>query len=185
MSSHKPLKIAILGKAAVGKSSLTYCFLNKPSPEAHDATIEDKYKTFEKINGEDVEIEVLDTAGEEDYQNLLDMWISYADGFVLAFALNDKESFGIIEDRFNRIVNNKGKNCPIVLVANKSDLEKDRVITPNQVKNLATRLGIRFIESSAKENIHCKEPFMDVATRLYQTSKGSVRRENNSCCLVF
>ena len=92
------VKVAILGSGAIGKSSLTYRFLNKETLENHDATIEDKYKTYERIENENVEIEVLDTAGEEDYQNLRDSWINYAEGFILAYAINDKKSFDYLNE---------------------------------------------------------------------------------------
>ena len=49
------VKVAILGSGAIGKSSLTYRFLNKETLENHDATIEDKYKTYERIENENVE----------------------------------------------------------------------------------------------------------------------------------
>ena len=44
------------------------------------------------VNGKEYEVEILDTAGEEDYQNMMDMWISFGEGFLLVFAINDKES---------------------------------------------------------------------------------------------
>ena len=86
------VKVAILGSGAIGKSSLTYRFLNKETLENHDATIEDKYKTYERIENENVEIEVLDTAGEEDYQNLRDSWINYAEGFILNIYITEAQS---------------------------------------------------------------------------------------------
>ena len=126
------VKVAILGSGAIGKSSLTYRFLNKETLENHDATIEDKYKTYERIENENVEIEVLDTAGEEDYQNLRDSWINYAEGFILAYAINDKKSFDYLNELYTRIANMKGLSCPIVLAGNKCDLTNERVITEEE-----------------------------------------------------
>jgi hypothetical protein len=40
----------------VGKSSLSYSFINYNSPENHDPTIEDKYKVQQVINNESCEI---------------------------------------------------------------------------------------------------------------------------------
>ena len=74
---------------------------------------------------ENVEIEVLDTAGEEDYQNLRDSWINYAEGFILAYAINDKKSFDYLDELYNRIVSMKGMSCAIVIAGNKSDLIDD------------------------------------------------------------
>ena len=45
----------------------------------------------------------MDTAGEEDYQTMVDEWIKAAEGFLLLFAINDKESFKALEDKYKRI----------------------------------------------------------------------------------
>ncbi len=52
----KKLKLTVLGKGMVGKSSLTYRFINYNTPKDHDATIEDKYKTVVEIGGVPCEI---------------------------------------------------------------------------------------------------------------------------------
>lgn len=50
------LNITVLGKGMVGKSSLTYRFINYETPQDHDPTIEDKYKVVQEIAGHSVEI---------------------------------------------------------------------------------------------------------------------------------
>ncbi len=40
-----------------------------------------------------MKLKYLDTAGEEDYQNMIDMWLSFAEGFLLVFTIDNKESF--------------------------------------------------------------------------------------------
>jgi GTPase SAR1 family protein len=74
-------------------------------------------------------IEILDTAGQEDYQSMLDTWINFAEGFLLVYAINDKESLERLEKTRDRILKlKKGKVCPIVIVGNKCDLENEREI---------------------------------------------------------
>lgn len=97
------MKITVLGKGVVGKSSLTYRFINYNAPQEHDPTIEDRYKSNIQINGKDYEVEILDTAGEDDYQNMMDMWISFGEGFLLVFAINDEESFEVIKTKYERV----------------------------------------------------------------------------------
>jgi len=45
------LKIAVLGKSLVGKSALTYRFINDRFPTEHDTTIEDQYRINLNIEG--------------------------------------------------------------------------------------------------------------------------------------
>ena len=161
-TNEKPLSIVVLGKGVVGKTSLIYRFVKDAFPEAHDPTIEDSYKAVVEVNKEPVEIQIVDTAGEEDYQNMLDQWIEIADGFLLVFAINDKETFDAIDEKYKRISKHKDKNCPIILVGNKCDLENERAITKDEANQKATNMKAKYIETSALTdfNKNCKEQFI-------------------------
>ena len=101
----------------------------------------------------------MDTAGEDDYQNMMDMWISFGEGFLLVFAINDKESFELLKGKH-------GIKCPIVLIGNKQDLENERVIQYDEAKKLADSWGIEYMETSAKTNFNCKEAFEKLAQKI-------------------
>jgi small GTP-binding protein len=157
--SHQ-VKLSVLGKGNVGKSSLTYKFINYNTPKIHDPTIEDKYKTVVEINGTTCEIDILDTAGQDDYQNLLDSWINFAQGFLLVFAVNDKESIVRLEKLRERILKIKRNNVPIVIVGNKCDLVDERIISESEANELAKLWGATYVETSAEVlivNIDWKE----------------------------
>ena len=182
------IKIAVLGKGVVGKSSLTYRFLNYDVSTEHDATIEDRYKSNLNIEGTNYEVEILDTAGEEDYQNMMDMWISFGEGFLLVFAINDKESFNLIKSKHDRILKGKhGVKCPILLVGNKQDLENERQVNYSEAKEMADKWGIEYIETSAKTNFNCKEVFEMLAQEIVQkkgknSGKGG---KSGTCCNII
>ena len=182
------IKIAVLGKGVVGKSSLTYRFLNYDVSTEHDATIEDRYKSNLNIEGTNYEVEILDTAGEEDYQNMMDMWISFGDGFLLVFAINDKESFNLMKSKHDRILRGKhGVKYPTLLVGNKQDLENERQVNYSEAKEMADKWGIEYIETSAKTNFNCKEAFEMLAQKIVQkkgknSGKGGKSR---TCCNII
>ena len=172
MSSSNSVKIAVLGKGVVGKSSLTYRFINYNAPQEHDPTIEDRYKSTINIEGQEYEVEILDTAGEEDYQNMMDMWISFGEGFLLVFAINDAESFELLKAKHERVLKGKhGVKCPILLVGNKQDLENERKVSHADAKQLADSWGIEYIETSAKTNFNCKEAFEKLAQKIVSSKK--------------
>jgi hypothetical protein len=50
------MKLTVLGKGMVGKSSITYRFINYQTPTDHDATLEDRYKVYQEIAGVPLEI---------------------------------------------------------------------------------------------------------------------------------
>jgi small GTP-binding protein len=151
------LKIAVLGKSLVGKSALTYRFINDRFPTDHDTTIEDQYRINLNIEGIEcmlgkqyVTKEILDTAGQDDYQSMLDSWINFADGFILVYAVNDQESFDNLKSKYERIIRNKqGQKVNIFLVGNKCDLVNERKVSEETARNVSKAWGVGFIEASA------------------------------------
>ena len=51
------------------------------------------------------------------------------------------------------------ENARIVLVGNKSDLTDSRVVTKESADDLAQQLGIKYIETSAKDDVNVKLTF--------------------------
>ena len=185
MSSSNSVKIAVLGKGVVGKSSLTYRFINYNAPQEHDPTIEDRYKSSITIEGQEYEVEILDTAGEEDYQNMMDMWISFGEGFLLVFAINDPESFELLKGKHDRVIKGKhGVKCPILLVGNKQDLAEERKISTDEGKKLAESWGIDYIETSAKNNFNCKEAFERLAQKIAEIKSADGGDKKCHCNII-
>ena len=117
-------------------------------------------------------VEILDTAGEEDYQNMLDVWISFGEGFLLVFAINDAESFENVKVKRERVLKGKhGSKCPIILVGNKLDLENERKLTFAEAKKLADSWDAEYIETSAKTNFNYKETFEKLAIKILEAKK--------------
>ena len=127
-------------------------------------------------------MEILDTAGEEDFQNMMDMWISFGDGFLLVFAINDKNTFEAVKAKYNRILKGKhGVKCPILLIGNKVDLEDEREVTFNEAKHLADSWGIGYLETSAKTNFNCKEAFEKLAQKIVAMKKTDGVKDKCKC----
>ena len=161
------LKIAVLGKSLVGKSALTYRFINDKFPTEHDTTIEDQYRVNVNIEGFDCRLEILDTAGQDDYQTMMDSWIGFAEGFILVYAVDDRESFDSIKSKLDRIVKNKmGEKPPIIVVGNKCDLNDKRKVETKEGEASAKNWNVSFLEVSALEKINVKETFLVVAKEL-------------------
>ena len=173
------ISVVVLGKGVVGKTSLIYRVVNNTFPDAHDATIEDKYKTFVDVEGDVQEIQIVDTAGEEDYQNMLDQWVEMADGFILVFAIDDTETFNALKEKVTRIKKHEDKRSPIVLVGNKCDLEQNRQVAKAQAEAFAKEIGAKYIETSAltDEKKNCKQPFSLCAKKVMKNRKKSGAKE--------
>ena len=89
---------------------------------------------------------------------MIDEWIKSANGFLLLFAINDKESFEAMKEKVKRIKKNNKGDLPIVLVGNKCDLESKREVDKQIAIDYAKTIGANYYETSAltDENKNCK-----------------------------
>ena len=164
-----PLKIAVLGQSMVGKSALTFRFINNKFPTEHDTTIEDTYSIPAKIDDIPCQLEILDTAGQDDYQTMLDTWINSADGFILVYSIDNKESFESTKSRFDRILKLKvDQKISIVIVGNKCDLDEKRKVSREEAEKFCKSHKISFLETSALKLINVRETFLCVSRGLLQ-----------------
>ena len=167
----------------VGKTSLTYRYINNEFPAVQNDTIEDRIRNETKIDDKIYKIEILDTAGEDEYPQILDMWIKFGDGFLLVFAINDKNSFDLIPSKRDHILKGKSiESCPMILVGNKQDLTNNREVSYDDAKQLADSWNIDYIETSAKTNFNCKEIFEQLAVKIYK-SKLKLKRSPCPCSI--
>ena len=151
--------------------------------------MEDTYTVrLDTKNGESKEFKLLDTAGEEDYQNMLDQWITAADGFILVFAINDMETFEAIPAKVRRIEKNDASKLPKILVGNKCDLQDERKVTMERAKAYAESIKAKYFETSAltDANKNVKKVFEECANMIvgaYSPNDGN----NKPCfkCSIF
>jgi small GTP-binding protein len=130
----------------------------------------------------------LDTAGEEDYQNMLDQWIESAGGFILLYAINDLESFQALQPKVERIKKNEAEKLPIVVVGNKVDLNNERKVSKQQAEEFANSIKAKYFETSAltDSNGNVKLVFETIGNLMIDKANGE-NNEDKKCsnCLVF
>ena len=162
--------------------------MNNTFQKEYDATVEDIYKINIKIaTGEEILFKIYDTAGEEDYINLVDEWIKVADGFLLVYAVNDKESLKVLENKYERIEKNNKGNVPIIVVGNKCDLEDQREITREQGMEFATKIGAKYYETSALTdfNKNCKVIFQTCADMIINNINSEIKKRKKKKCNIY
>jgi small GTP-binding protein len=89
-------------------------------------------------------------------------------GFVLVYSVTSPTSFdhaAKIQKQILRIKEDT-PDIPIMLVANKIDLEEERAISTEEGKNLAKELNCGYIEASAKTNHNINEIFDRLVKRV-------------------
>jgi len=166
-------KLVIVGGGGVGKSALTIQLIQNHFIDEYDPTIEDSYRKQVTIDDETCLLDILDTAGQEEYSAMRDQYMRTGQGFILVFAITSRSSFDEIRNFREQILRVKDKDrVPMVLVGNKCDLENERQVTTGEGQDLAKSYGCPFFESSAKTRINVEESFYQLVREIRRDLQG-------------
>lgn len=170
--------------------------------ETYDPTIEDSYRKQVQIDGQSCMLEVLDTAGQEEYTALRDQWIRDGEGFILVYSISSRSSFTRIQKFHHQIqrvkesavagsptypgsplsqtMGNQGYGpAPIMLVGNKCDRVTEREVSTQEGQALAKSLGCEFVEASAKNCVNVEKAFYDVVRQLRRQRASNPSRNSH------
>ncbi|KAF9946635.1 Ras GTPase, partial [Modicella reniformis] len=156
----------------VGKSALTIQFIQSHFVDEYDPTIEDSYRKQCVIDEEVALLDVLDTAGQEEYSAMREQYMRTGEGFLLVYSITSRNSFEEISTFYQQILRVKDKDFfPIILVANKCDLEHERQVPTHEGRELAKQFSSRLIETSAKQRINVDEAFYNLVREIRRFNK--------------
>lgn len=164
--TERAYKIALLGNEGVGKSALLVRFLCHRFIGEYDPTIEDCYRRIVKVDGENVTVDILDTACRNSTSKLKENFLSTGDGFIVIYSIADRKSY-ITVPRYKEMIEesrdraNQGP-VPFLLIGNKTDLEEHRTVAKIEGQMLANRYEWLFNEASAAEYDGVDKSFCDL-----------------------
>jgi len=145
-------KLVVVGDGGVGKSALTIQFFQKLFVTDYDPTIEDSYIQHTEVDQQWCVMDVLDTAGQEEFSAMREQYMRKGDGFLLVYSVTDKQSFENVRHFYTQILRVKDRdNYPMLLVGNKVDLVHLRKVSEEQGREMAAQLKVPYIETSAKD----------------------------------
>jgi len=165
-------KIVVLGDGGVGKSCLTIQFTQNHFVKEYDPTIENSYRKQITLDEESLMLDILDTAGQEEYSVMRDQYINSGQGFLLVYSITSKRSFETAFELKDKIVQVKERESfPIVLCGNKCDLDKERKVTIEEGQAKAKEWNVPFFETSAKARLNVEEAFLELVRQIKNSSK--------------
>jgi small GTP-binding protein len=92
-----------------------------------------------------------DTAGLEQQSQILTKYIDESLGFILVYSIADKRSFETVQAIYDKLIDEmNGRNVPIILIGNKTDLDGQRSVKHSEGQQLADAWKLNFLEVSAK-----------------------------------
>jgi small GTP-binding protein len=158
----KPVKVVMLGTRSVGKTTL----VERWCTGRFDGTIGATYDVGRaqkpiEYNGVTYCLEIWDTAGQEQFSEIVPMYCRDCVGAMIVFDLESLSSFAAIPHWVN-ILHRHDKDIPWVLVGNKLDLS--RAVSYRQVDELLAEYpGVELIQTSAKVGYFVGDAFSELA----------------------
>ncbi|GAQ09397.1 probable lipase C16A3.12c [Aspergillus lentulus] len=136
--------------------------------ESYDPTIEDSYRKQIEVDGRQCILEILDTAGTEQFTAMRELYMKQGQGFLLVFSITSMSSLNELSELREQIIRIKDdEKVPIVIVGNKSDLEEDRAVPRARAFALSQSWGnAPYYETSARRRANVNEVFIDLCRQI-------------------
>uniref|UniRef100_A0A8I5R6D4 RAS related 2 n=1 Tax=Papio anubis TaxID=9555 RepID=A0A8I5R6D4_PAPAN len=126
-SGQEKYRLVVVGGGGVGKSALTIQFIQSYFVTDYDPTIEDSYTKQCVIDDRAARLDILDTAGQEEFGAMREQYMRTGEGFLLVFSVTDRGSFEEIYKFQRQILRVKDRDeFPMILIGNKADLDHQR-----------------------------------------------------------
>ncbi|XP_016953310.1 uncharacterized protein LOC108026714 isoform X3 [Drosophila biarmipes] len=164
-----PYRVLMLGGPAVGKSSLVSQFMTSEYLHAYDTSIDDE--SGEKavsvlLSGEESELIFIDHGYTE---MTPDECLTNYDphGYCVIYSAADRSSFSVAEQVLQVLWTNQNiAQKAVILVSNKADLARSRLVTSEEGKAMATAYDCKFIETSVGINHNVDELLVGLLSQI-------------------
>lgn len=181
MSQPKIIKVVLLGSSGVGKSSILHRYITDEWDENAQTTLGaafmDKKVTYEGIQ---FKFQIWDTAGQEKYAPLAQMYYRDANVAILVYDITNRDSLANLKD-WQRELSDKGpKDITVAIVGNKCDLERSHDSLNAEGEKYARESHALYAKTSAKQNVGIKELFDSLCAQLIKKMNLKVPESNDS-----
>ncbi|KAG0055844.1 hypothetical protein BGZ83_007277 [Gryganskiella cystojenkinii] len=174
-------KVIMVGSGGVGKSALTLQYMYGDFVEEYDPTKADSYRKKITLDNHECQIDILDTAGQEEYAAIRDNYYRSGEGFLCVFSLCEYESFVHTQEFKDQITRVLGDDkIPFILVGNKADLSHLRKVNRDEAAARAAEWDCPYIETSAKTRHNVEEVYTALMRKIQDRKESAKERERKN-----
>lgn len=177
--------------------------------ESYYPTIENTFGKEVKIKNQDYALEIVDTAGQDEYSILNSKHLIGIHGYMLVYSVSSQQSFEMISiirekilnnivskflalhvSRLHRAISNQelpqgSEKVPICIVGNKSDLRPEqRQVSHDDGKKLAEKLGCAWTEASARYDVCVAKAFELLIEEIEKSQNPNAPADNGKCAVM-
>jgi len=164
------IKLVILGSGGVGKTAVTIQFLENHFIESYDPTIEDYYRKQIHLDNKSYFVDILDTAGQEEYSAMRNLYYKAGNGFIIVYDITNRKSFYEVSEIREQILRHRS-HVPITICGNKSDMYLHREVLTSEGRDLAEKFKCSFFETSAKSHSNVDQVWHDMIRQIVGTKE--------------
>lgn len=167
-------KLVLIGDSGVGKSCLLLRFADDNFTDSYISTIgvDFRFRTI-TIDDKTVKLQIWDTAGQERFRTITSAYYRGADGIIMVYDVTSAESFDHVEEWLSEVDRYANESTVKLLVGNKADLIEEKQVAEETAQSFSEKLGIPFLETSAKTATNVDAAFLTMAKELIKTREAS------------
>jgi len=166
-----PCKLVLIGSGGSGKSALVQRFIQGTFVEKYDPTIWDTTLAHTQIDSKAYTIEIVDTAGQEEFASLRRELMQDGDGFIIVFSIDMMDTYEMAVSKFYPMICNSLRyaeraEAPVIFVGNKCDLVEDRQVDSGTPRDMVKEKACDYIETSAKTGENVDKAFSTIVRKI-------------------
>ena len=161
-------KVIVLGTSEIGKTCLIKRFCTRTyEPSKCKVTMGFDF-TSNKIerNNKQINLEIWDTAGQEQYHAIAKMYYKDVHGVILVYDITRRKSFEKLNFWIEDLAAHGNKLEERILVGTKTDLEDEREVDLLEAKRFAAENKLSWMECSSKTGIGVDNIFNTLADKM-------------------
>lgn len=174
--SNKEIKIGMFGGGGVGKTAITLRFLKDEFTEGYIPTIEDIFTKVVDVDNKTIDLQVIDTAGQDDFAEMRYSYYNQVQGYILVFDISQSSSVEELKNMHKDIVDAVDKEIYCIVAANKADFRdegRSDLVPAEEYKKIESELKCKVIETSAKTGSNINELFTTLIKSIISPSAAS------------
>lgn len=183
------LRVAVIGDAMVGKTSLIWSYTRKELPTVYLPTTYDIQSSSTMYKGHAYSLSITDTSGVAKEQ-MLSLALTGAQVVMICFSTIDRKSFKSVQQQWIKDARFYCPDSPIVVVGLKKDLRKSAdkgvgVVSKSEAKDIETEAGVySYVECCASNENTVNEAFETAIRAVVEPDRASSMVKRSSVFYV-
>ena len=194
------IKCVICGDGSIGKTAMLISYTTNSFPHDYIPTVFDNYTANVMVDSKPVNLQLWDTAGQEDFDRLRPLSYQLTDVFLLCFSVTSPSSLENIKSKWLPEIQRYAPGVPFFIVGTKLDTRNDdkiiadlaakrqQPVTKQRGEVICSELrGFKYLECSALTQEGLKQVF-DEAIRcvlIARYQSAAKKKKKKAGCLVM